>query len=518
MPWLRSNHNHPLYDDEELFYGGRTQAIDEFTSPPPSPVRDVEVDDTGVPKNVEELIQFLNDKEGLKLFKKAYRENMEFKRQTYNDMAKAEAKQVEHEKDIIRIKLPELKRISGADTSDNWNIFDKISERYMAAKDRQSIFEQMTTLAAQNLESDLSVDEVRQNDKIKYMRDKLVDQLTALSSFSAHASIVATVVDIVSAFIKNPRLIQTKFMNFMMVGPAGTGKTTLAGEIAKTLARAGMFVGDNVAEAGRAEFVGEYEGQTVARTRNFLVSNLDRGVIFVDEAYALTQWNKGKPEGYGSEAITAMVEFMTKYKGLYCIIVAGYEKEMSRYFLPTNPGLTRRFPYRFVLQDLDSANLLRAFQKHILKEQGAELPKDYTAEYASKQYFTQDAWDYLSTLAERCTQGKVAYLDEEYDSSTNKTYYNVRQFVPTYPLMYTLFENQAGSMTNLAEEAILVLMRTVSFKDTITYRKKPISILPPIRQQDRKVMQAIIRQRIYNSALSQAAEFLEELALVEATI
>ena len=32
-----------------------------------------------------------------------------------------------------------------------------------------------------------------------------------------------------------------------------------------------MFVGDRVVCAGRAEFVAEYEGQTVARTRNFLL-------------------------------------------------------------------------------------------------------------------------------------------------------------------------------------------------------------------------------------------------------
>ena len=50
---------------------------------------------------------------------------------------------------------------------------------------------------------------------------------------------------------------------------------------------------------------------------------------------------------------------------------------------------------------------------------------------------------------------------EEYDQATRRTYRNVHRFKPDFPLLYTLFDNQAGSMTNLAEEAVLVLMRHV---------------------------------------------------------
>ena len=100
----------------------------------------------------------------------------------------------------------------------------------------------------------------------------------------------------------------------------------------------------------------------VARTCNFLISNLDRA-IFVDEAYGLTPWNDGKPEGYGAEAITAMVEFMTQYKGLYCIITAGYEKQMQRY-LDHQPGIARRFLYRFALR-LGGENNRSYFQENL---------------------------------------------------------------------------------------------------------------------------------------------------------
>ena len=327
---------------------------------------------------------------------------------------------------------------------------------------------------------------------------------------------MGTVVDIISAFLKNPNLIRTKFLNFMMVGAPGTGKTTLAGIIATCLAKAGMFVEDRVICAGRAEFVAEYEGQTVARTRNFLISNLDRGVIFVDEAYGLTPWNDGKPEGYGAEAITAMVEFMTQYKGLYCIITAGYEKQMQRYFLTTNPGIARRFPYRFVLRDLGAKQLVHIFKKTLLTEQGRELnpDDDPQEELESSSYFTDDAWAYLEHLIRYCMSGKVVVENEEYDRATRCTYKNNIHFTPNFPNMYRLFENQAGSMTNLAEECVTILMRKAPFGDGTRRPRNSSNSSIPLRQPT-KIMEQVIKQRVLNSALSAAPSFFQELRCIE---
>ena len=325
-------------------------------------------------------------------------------------------------------------------------------------------------------------------------------------------------VDIVASFLKDPRLVRTKFLNFMLVGGSGTGKTTLAGAIASCLARSGIFVEDKVIHAGRAELVAEYEGQTVARTRHFLISHLDRGIVFVDEAYSVTKWNDGKPEGYGAEAVTAMIEFMSQYKGLYCLIVAGYEKEMSRYFLPTNPGLPRRFPYRFALQNLDAPQMVRVFKCTLLTEQGRPVSQDGPLE--SDAYFADEAWAYLTQLVAACTSGSYRLAAEEFDRATRCTHYNVRTFVPFYPYMHQLFENQAGSMTNLAEECITVLMS----KAPLSLSTRPLlraasSQPPPFPLHNPKgVMQQVIRKRVANSALTSMPLFLQELEHLEAFV
>ena len=457
------------------------------------------------------LLLFLETAQGERVLRAAHRETLSFKQQQYTILFEEAEQDVQKERELISLKMPDLKRTSQVEgNQDNWLIFESVSRKYIEARDRSAVFDAIRKRAEVKLHHVESA-----SGNVTFSR-LLTEALQQLFNFQSQPQIVGTVVDIIGAFLKNPNLIRTKFLNFMIVGAAGTGKTTLAATIATCLARAGMFVGDRVVSAGRAEFVAEYEGQTVARTRNFLVSNLDAGVIFVDEAYGLTQWNDGKPEGYGTEAVTAMVEFMSKYKGLYCIIIAGYEKEMQRYFMSTNPGLARRFPYRFVMRDFTPNQLVHIFKRTLLTEQGRILPpgdgEDGGEPMESESYFTDEAWKYLHLLIAYCKSGRIQIEPEEYDRATRRTHHNIPHFYPTYPHMYQLFSNQAGSMTNLAEECVTVLMRKMPFGDA-TRRPRSVAVFP--RHLSVAVMKQVIRQRVLNSALSASPIYMRELAFIE---
>lgn len=523
------------YDDE--FAYGATRAGNTFRemlvdipSPPASPglsqnsrsaLPSPPLDAKGYPPNLRALIDLLQTPSGLKMYKTAYRENMEYKITRYGALLDNAQEDVIRQVELIKLKTPELKKLANVDgPSDNWNIFESISSAYLEAKDRATSFEAIKIRATQRLDLEgMYVDEVKSNDAIKGLRDQLVRTLHALSNYSSQPHVITKTVDIVGAFIKDPKLFRTKMMNFMLLGGAGTGKTSIAEAIGDVFAKAGIFVGNKLVEAGRAELVAQYEGQTVARTRNFLVNNLDTGVIFIDEAYAITPWQNGKPEGYGSEAATAMVEFMTRYTGLYCIIVAGYETQMTRYFLPTNEGMSRRFPNKFVLRNMSADDLITVFKRALLKSQGLPLPDGKQVILESEGYFNRDAWTYLQNLVQTCTRGTVTFEDES-DDSTRKRYKNVRVFQPTWEYLYTLFENQAGSMTNLADEAITVLMGTISYQEVINTQKKlgGGSNRPPIKMQSKSVMRDIVVQRILNTALSNADNFLAQLEQVESLI
>ena len=451
------------------------------------------------------------------MFKRAYRENMLYKVRRYGEMQERAEFLAAQEEQVIRVKRPRLKAAAGLDPddrADNWSIFDSISASYREARDRASQFEAIKERAQERVRGGMAFDHVLERDDPAHgYRDELVAALECLSNFAAQAHIVERVVDMVASFLKNPRLFQRRMMNLIFMGGAGTGKSMISAAIGEVFARAGMFVGDKLVDAGRAELVGQYEGQTVARTRNFLVSNLDAGVIFIDEAYAITPWHNAKPEGYGSEATTAMVEFMTRYQGLYCIILAGYEREMTRYFLPTNEGLGRRFPYKFVLRDMSAAQLVHVFKRKLQEMQGLPVPHDGDpAPLESESYFSPEAYGYLERVVHHARQGRVQYVVED-DPATNRRYENVRHFHPRWPLLYDVFQTQAGAMELLAYDALTVLMTTVTFEDAARRRAPRVGVPGAgggvFRRQGVCAMRAVVVHRIQAVALSET-ERLEE--------
>ena len=493
-----------------------SEEILESVSPPPSPSSLIVSSDGSLP-NLKELLTVLQTSNGLRMLKAAYRNNMQYKIQKYGDLLKNAEEEVQKHVDIMSITIPELKRLANVKgDDDNWVIFESVNAQYKEAKTKAAVFEANRERAREKMSGSMAVEEVRTQDSIRTIRDDLVRNLKSLTNFtSSQPHVIKKVVDIVGSFIKDPSIFRKKLMNFMLCGGAGTGKTTLAKEIGKVFASAGMFVSGSVIEAGRAELVGQYEGQTVARTQNFLVSNLDNGITFIDEAYAITPWDRGIPEGYGSEAATTMVEYMTKYPGLYCIIVAGYEKQMVRYFLGSNEGLSRRFPNKFVLHNFSMEDLIVVFKRKLLEIQEISIPDGKGIVLDSERYFTQDAWDYLRKVVSESLKGEYLFSNE-YDESTKKNYKNVKTFMPLYEHMHTLFENQAGSMYLLADEAVTLLMTTLSYDDVLNaQRKMGVGTRLEFKTQGVDVMRMIVKERIATMALSNQQEFIAELEEIE---
>lgn len=484
---------------DDIQYGS-TRSQTQFRTPPSSPGQEKDSS-----SKLHTLLHNLQTPGGLKLFQDAYTSNMSHKVTMYKKLkAEAERDVVRNEK-IMAIQISQLKKVAKVqDDNDNWNIFESVSSQYREAKERSASFESIQKKAEAK---------IAEGKPSPQMRDRLLSALGKLLNYStSQAHVVDTVVDVVDTFLKNPVLLRIKLMNFMLLGGAGTGKSTIAKVIGELFASAGMFVSGNVVEAGRAEVVGQYEGQTVARTRNFLISNLDNGVIFFDEAYGITPWDNGKVEGYGSEAATAIVEFTTRYVGLYCIIVAGYEKQMDRYFLGSNEGMARRFPYQLVLENMSPQQLVRVFQRKLLEYQGLPSPHGEDVVLESESYFDEHAWEYLLRIIQESTDGYVA-LEEETDPRTRKTYKNSPRFVPDKDLLYALFENQAGAMANLADEAVTVLMTQISFGDVVRKGDKA-TIASLIRDQPIEVMKTILRRRIrtmMRSHYGRTIEMLEEM-------
>ncbi len=167
---------------------------------------------------------------------------------------------------------------------------------------------------------------------------------------------------------KNKDAISSTHMIFY--GNPGTGKTTVARLMAKMLFRAGLLPTDKVIEVDRSDLVAQYTGQTAIKTNEVIRKALG-GVLFIDEAYSLTEY-EGSGGSYGAEALATLLTAMEEHRDKLCVIFAGYQQEMSK-FLKTNSGLSSRILFHIPFDDYDEDELSE-IAKILLKE------SRYTAE------------------------------------------------------------------------------------------------------------------------------------------
>lgn len=158
----------------------------------------------------------------------------------------------------------------------------------------------------------------------------------------------------------------------MFVGNPGTGKTSVARLLGELFHDIGFLRRGHLVEVTAADLIAEFVGGTAIKTNQVVDEALD-GVLFIDEAYMLTEQDRG---GYGQEALDTLLVRMENDRHRLVVIVAGYPERMRR-FRDSNPGLARRIPEENIIEfpDYSPTELFNIFQ-HFLNERSLVLRED----------------------------------------------------------------------------------------------------------------------------------------------
>jgi hypothetical protein len=210
-------------------------------------------------------------------------------------------------------------------------------------------------------------------------------------------------------------------------GNPGTGKTTVARILASIYRALGALEKGHLVETDRSGLVAGYVGQTAPRVKT-VVKRARGGVLFIDEAYALTA---ERSEGdFGGEAVDTLLKLMEDHRDDLIVIVAGYDEKMAA-FLSSNPGLKSRFNKFIRFPDYTPDELVEIFRRMA----------------SSNRYeLSEGAWDQVT----RILRAAYELRDENFG--------NARLVRNLFEQTLALQANRLAALSNPSNEALCLIV------------------------------------------------------------
>lgn len=183
---------------------------------------------------------------------------------------------------------------------------------------------------------------------------------------------------------------QRPSLHMSFTGEPGTGKTTVALQMAKILHGLGYIAKNEVVAVTRDDLVGQYVGHTAPKT-TAVIKRARGGVLFIDEAYFL--FRPENERDYGAEAIEVLLTAMENERDTLVVILAGYHDRMEQFFR-SNPGMGSRvahhidFPNYTRDELMDIARLMLEHTAYKMTPDAEEAFAEYIARRMRRPRFS----------------------------------------------------------------------------------------------------------------------------------
>ncbi len=231
---------------------------------------------------------------------------------------------------------------------------------------------------------------------------ELVETLKDLDSMIGMDKFKEQIIDQILFFIQDMKDSQT-FLHTVITGSPGSGKTRAINILARIYCKLGILETDKVVKADRARLVGRWIGSTAIKTKEVLES-AKGGVLVLDEVYSLG--NKEHSDTFSKECIDTINQYLSEHVDDFVCVIAGYKDLVQECFFAVNPGLERRFPWKFTIDSYTPDNLLKILKLQ-LNDCGWKFDETVTDKYLgdiiriNKEYFNGNGGD-TKNLIDKC--------------------------------------------------------------------------------------------------------------------